>query len=217
MRDCASRPPDIPSGEESRWISLAKHGDQAAFEQLVLRYEKKVYSLALRLCGNPDDAQEAAQEAFVSAWQGLAFFRGDASFSTWLYRLTSNACMDLLRREQRHRSAAGASLDDEAAGLDVPDRGSTPQEEAERAELRRALERGLLALPAEYRAPLVLRELRQLTYDEIAAALELDLGTVKSRINRGRKQLRKWLSENGNFFPAQPSKAIEKGAANEIL
>ena len=196
--------------QEQNWVSAAKNGDQEAFSQLVLRYEKKVYALALRMCRNPEDAEEAAQEAFLSAWQGLPFFRGDSSFSTWLYRLTSNACVDLLRRENRHNAAAGPSLDDEELPLDIPDSAPTPEAATEQAELRELIEEGLQSLTPEYREVLVLREIHQLSYDEIADALSLDLGTVKSRISRGRRQLREFLQKTGNFFPSAASKRTEK-------
>ena len=116
--------------QEQQLVSAARGGDLDAFEALVRLYEKRVFALTLRMCGNPEDAAEAAQETFLAAWQGLAFFRGDASFSTWLYRLASNACVDLLRREGRHRAAAGLSLDDEELNLDVPDPARSPQDEA---------------------------------------------------------------------------------------
>lgn len=196
--------------QEQKWVSAAKNGDQDAFSQLVLRYEKKVYALALRMCRNPEDAAEAAQEAFLSAWQGLPFFRGDSAFSTWLYRLTSNACVDLLRRESRHSAAAGPSLDDEELPLDLPDTAPTPEAAAEQAELRELIEDGLQSLTPEYREVLVLREIHQLAYDEIADTLSLDLGTVKSRISRGRRQLREFLQKSGNFFPSTASKRTEK-------
>lgn len=196
--------------QEQKWVSAAKNGDQDAFSQLVLRYEKKVYALALRMCRNPEDAAEAAQEAFLSAWQGLPFFRGDSAFSTWLYRLTSNACVDLLRRESRHSAAAGPSLDDEELPLDLPDTAPTPEAAAEQAELRELIEKGLQSLTLEYREVLVLREIHQLAYDEIADTLSLDLGTVKSRISRGRRQLREFLQKSGNFFPSAASKRTEK-------
>lgn len=192
--------------QEQNWINAARRGDQDAFEQLVRLYEKRVFALTLRMCKNPEDAAEAAQEAFLAAWQGLRFFRGESSFSTWLYRLASNACVDLLRREGRHRAAAGPSLDDEALNLDVPDRTGSPQEQAERSELRAQIEAGLAALPPDYRQVLILRELHQRTYDEIAEILSLDLGTVKSRISRGRKQLRNFLLESGNFSAVPASK-----------
>ena len=111
-------------------------GNQDAFAQLVQLYEKRVFALTLRMCKNPDDAAEAAQEAFLAAWQGLAFFRGESSFSTWLYRLVSNACVDLLRREGRHRTAAGPSFNDQELNLDLPDTAPSPQEQTEQRELR---------------------------------------------------------------------------------
>ena len=196
--------------QEQIWIDDARRGDQDAFAQLVRLYEKRVYALTLRMCKNSADAEEAAQEAFLAAWQGLAFFRGESSFSTWLYRLASNACVDLLRREGRHRSAAGPSLNDEEAAVDVADDAPSPHALAERAELRQQIEAGLSALPEEYRQVLVLREMHQQTYDEIAEILSLDLGTVKSRINRGRKRLRKILMESGNFSATPASKQAEK-------
>ena len=200
------KPLSFSAQQEAGWIRAARRRDPDAFEALVQQYEKRVYALALRMCGQEVLAQEAAQEAFLSAWQGLPSFRGDSSFSTWLYRLTVNACTDLLRREQRHRAAAGPSLDDDDAFFDAPDTAASPQEQVEQAELRRAIERDLQTLPEDYRAALILREVHQLSYAEIAAALRLDLGTVKSRISRGRRLLREYLSQTGNLSAAAPSK-----------
>ena len=196
--------------QEQQWVEAARQGDQSAFEQLVHLYEKRVLALTTRMCKNPADAEEAAQEAFLSAWQGLPFFRGDASFSTWLYRLASNACVDLLRREGRRQSAAGPSLNDEEVQLEVPDTAHSPQEQAERSELRQQIEAGLQALTPDHRQVLLLREMHQLSYDEIAQTLDVDVGTVKSRINRGRKQLRNFLLRSGNFSPPPASKEAGK-------
>ena len=196
--------------QERQWVESARQGDQEAFERLVRAYEKRVFALTLRMCGNAEDAAEAAQEAFLAVWQGLKFFRGEASFSTWLYRLASNACVDLLRREGRHRAAAGPSLNDEELRLETADPAPTPQEAAERAELRQQIEAGLQQLSLEYRQVLVLREMHQLSYEEIGQTLNLDPGTVKSRISRGRKRLRKILLENGNFSARPPSKGTEE-------
>ena len=196
--------------QEQQWVEAARQGDQSAFEQLVRLYEKRVLALTTRMCKNPADAEEAAQEAFLSAWQGLPFFRGEASFSTWLYRLASNACVDLLRRERRRQSAAGPSLNDEEARLEVPDTAPSPQEQAERSELRQQIEAGLQALTPDHRQVLILREMHQLSYDEIAQTLDVDVGTVKSRINRGRKQLRNFLLRSGNFSPPPASKEAGK-------
>ena len=196
--------------EEQRWIAAARNGDQESFEKLVRLYEKRVFSLTSRMCRNSADAEEAAQEAFLAAWQALPAFRGDASFATWLYRFVSNACVDILRREGRHQVMAGPSLDDEESSPEPPDKSPSPHALAERAELRRQIEAGLAALPPEYRQVLILREIHQCTYDEIAQICSIDLGTVKSRINRGRKRLRKILLESGNFSAAGASKKTEK-------
>lgn len=201
--------------QERQWVASAREGDQDAFEQLVRAYEKRVFALTLRMCGSPEDAAEAAQEAFLAVWQGLGSFRGESSFSTWLYRLASNACVDLLRREGRHRAAAGPSLDDRELNMDAADPAPTPQEAAERTELRERIEEGLRRLPEEYRQVLILREMHQLSYEEIAAALCLDLGTVKSRISRGRQRLRKILLESGNFSAPAPSKGTDQKPGEE--
>ena len=195
---------------EKELVRAAQRGDDSAFEELVRTYEKRVYHLALRMCGNVDDAYEVAQEAFLSAWKGMRFFRGDSSFSTWLYRLTSNAAIDFLRRQRRQGGSDGVSLDDEDTFLEVADPAPSPHQQAERLELRDALARGLGALSPEHRQVLLLRELQDLTYEEIAAALELDLGTVKSRIARAREKLRKYLVASGNFSGYLPSNLAEK-------
>lgn len=193
---------------EQELVLAARRGDDAAFEELVRAYEKKVYHLSLRMCGDPDDALEIAQEAFLSAWRGLKFFRGDSSFSTWLYRLTSNAAIDYLRRKRR-QGEGSVSLNDEDAFVEPPDPGPSPQRHAENQELREALSLGLRALSAEHRQVLLLRELQGLSYEEIAGALELDLGTVKSRIARARDKLRKYLTQSGNFSDYLPSNVPE--------
>lgn len=189
-------------------VRAAAKGNTLAFEELVRLHEKKVYALALRMCGNSEDAADVAQEAFLSAWRGLPSFRGEAGFSTWLYRLTSNAAIDQLRKGKRQREEA--SLDDGDLPLDVPDRQPGPQEAVESAELQRAVADGLRELSEDHRQILLLREYQGLSYDEIAQALEVDLGTVKSRISRARRALRKILLERGNLSGYLPSKQTEK-------
>ena len=186
----------------------AAGGDEAAFEELVRLHEKKVYNLALRMCGSPEDAADAAQEAFLAAWKSLPNFRGEAGFSTWLYRLTSNAAIDHLRRTRRQRWEA--SLDDEALRVDAADEAPSPQARAEGEELRGAVLSGRAQLSDDHRQALTLRELQDLSYEEIAAVLEIDLGTVKSRISRARGALRKILLKNGNLSGYLPSKIEEQ-------
>ena len=185
----------------------AAGGDEDAFAQLVGLHEKKVYGLALRMCGNPEDAADAAQEAFLAAWKGLPRFRGEAGFSTWLYRLTSNAAIDHLRRVKRQRGEG--SLDGGGPGLDAVDDAPSPQAQAEETELREAVAEGLSMLSEDHRQALLLRELRGLSYEEIASELRVDLGTVKSRISRARGSLRKILVKNGNLSGYLPSKETE--------
>ena len=175
-------------------------------DQTLLPNEER--EIELRMCPTPELAEEAAQEAFLAAWQGLPFFRGDSAFATWLYRLTSNACVDLLRKENRHQ---GPSLDDETVSAEVPDPTPTPEKAVEQQELRRQIEAGLQTLSPEHREVLILREIQQLSYDEIADVLSLDLGTVKSRINRGRRQLREFLLKQGNFLSSAASNKTERG------
>ena len=194
-------------GLEDRAIA----GDQDAFEQLVLDNQNKVYSLAVRLTGSREEGADLAQEAFLKAWQGMPSFQGESSFSTWVYRLATNVCIDFLRRQKRRREVEDvASLDDEDRTWAEPaDYSQDPQQQLERSELRRAVERGLAALPEHQRQVLVMRELSGLSYQEIAQALEADMGTVKSRIARARLALRKILAEDGNIPGAAPSKATE--------
>lgn len=197
---------------EQELIKAAAGGDADAFGTLVERYQGKVYHLALRMCGQEEDAADVAQEAFLAAWRGLPAFRGEAGFATWLYRLTSNAAIDHLRRAKRQRG--DVSLDDADLGLDAPDQAPSPQERAEGAELRQAVAQGLGRLSEDHRQVLVLREVQGLRYEEIAGALDLDLGTVKSRIARARGALRKILVESGNlsgYLPSNLSKPKERG------
>ena len=198
---------------EQELVRAAAARDTEAFAALVRLYENKVYHLTLRLCGNEEDAQDAAQEAFLSAWRGLPSFREEAEFATWIYRLASNAAIDCLRRGKRQRG--NLSLDDEELGLDAPAAAPGPQELAEGAELRSEVARGLDKLRPDHRQILVLRELGHLSYEEIAGRLELDLGTVKSRISRARGALRKILLENGNLSGYLPSKGVKKADGEE--
>lgn len=176
-----------------RWRS----GDERALDELVARYERRVYNLCYRMSGNADDASDLAQEAFVRAYAALPSFRGQSSFSTWLYRIATNVCLDELRRRGR---APVRSLDQPTPVEDgrlVPqtaDPAAGPSEEVERAELRAAVLSGIAALQPDHRAVLVLRDLQGLSYEEIAAALGCSLGTVKSRLNRARFALKERLA-----------------------
>ena len=154
---------------EQELVRAAAGGDTEAFARLVRTYENKIYSLAFRMCGSADDASDIAQEAFLAAWRGLPSFRGDSGFATWLYRLTSNAAIDYLRRQKKQRG--DMSLDDEELGLDAVDTGPGPQDAAERTEVRSVVAAGLQELSEGHRQVLVLREIQGLSYE--AAKREL--------------------------------------------
>ncbi len=192
---------------ERELIARLQKRDEAAFEELIRQYEKKVYTLCFRMCGSSEDAEEAAQDAFLALWRGIDRFRQESSLSTWIYRLATNACIDTLRR--RKKQSGSVSLDDEELFVDAVDTSPQPQETIEHREARKLLQEGLSALPEEYRKVLILREIEGLSYTEIAECASLELGTVKSRISRGRSLLRNFLSGNGNFFEIASSKVTE--------
>lgn len=192
---------------ERELIARLQKRDETAFEELLRQYEKKVYTLCFRMCGNSEDAEEAAQDTFLALWRGIDRFRQESSLSTWIYRLASNACIDLLRR--RKKQGSSLSLDDEELFLDAVDPAPRPREAVEHREAQKLLQEGLSALPEEYRKVLILREIEGLSYTEIAESASLELGTVKSRISRGRVLLRNFLSGSGNFFEIASSKVTE--------
>ena len=187
--------------EELEAILKVRSGDVNAFEALVLEHQNKVYSLALRMVGNEEDARDMAQEAFIRAFNSLGGFRGESKFSVWLYRLTTNICIDFLRvRSKRPISSLSYETDDGEEGeLEIPDERFAPERELDRRELRAAVDRGLAELSPEYRAILVLREINGLSYDEIARCLRLEEGTVKSRLFRARRKLSDYLTREGNI------------------
>ena len=172
-----------------------------AFEELVLEYEKKVYNVALRILGNSEDAADMTQEAFIKAFNSLSGFRGDSKFSVWLTRIVSNLCLDFLRSRSRRPTVSLSVEDDEGddVQLDIADVSQSPELLLERSLTRESVRRGLKALPEDYREILLLREIQGLSYDEIAEALNIEVGTVKSRIFRGRKKLCDYLIKDGNI------------------
>ena len=195
--------------EELTLLRRAQRGDGAAFEEIVRANEAAVYHLALRRLGSREDAEDAAQEVFLKAYTALQSFRGDSKLSVWLYRITGNVCTDLLRRRRDTVSLSGENEEGEATELEIPDERFDPAALAERKDLREQVGKALQCLPPDAREILLLRELSGLSYDEIAAALQLDLGTVKSRIFRARKKLCALLA--GNFSQGEASKGTEGG------
>lgn len=194
-------------------VSLAQQGDGEAFALLVQRHQKMVYNLALGKTGSHHDAEEITQNAFLKAWQGLPQFQGKAAFSSWLYRLTLNAATDFLRQRGRHAKVVSLSDPDLPP---IPDQSPTPEERSAAEADRQALWQAIEALPEQQRTILLLREIDGLSYKEIALTLDLEEGTVRSRLSRSRKVLRKLLWKTENFRGGISSnQAEEKGGDPE--
>jgi RNA polymerase sigma-70 factor (ECF subfamily) len=170
-------------------VAAAKAGDRKAFEELVRATCADTYTLAYRLTGNEEDAQDVVQEAYFRAWKGLKRFRGDANFTTWLYRITANCSSSHLSRRSRNRHQA---LDDEVA---IPD--ERPEVDPEMrmgvAAERKRLNAALQSLPADMRSVVVLRDVYDLSHEAIAAELGISEGAAKVRLHRARKKLRERL------------------------
>jgi RNA polymerase sigma-70 factor (ECF subfamily) len=196
---------------ENELITRAKKGDQDAFGQLVLAHQNKVFSLCVHLLNSREDAEDMAQEAFLKAWRSLGGFQGESSFATWMHRLTTNVCLDHLRKQARRQNISTAvSLDDEESGWTAPaDHTQDPQRRLEQQEQRELLTKALNELPEHHRRLIIMREVSGLSYQEIADALDADLGTVKSGISRARERLRKILLRDGNFFNREASKDMK--------
>jgi RNA polymerase sigma-70 factor (ECF subfamily) len=189
--------------DEKALIASARKGDARAFNQLVLLYQSMVYNLAYRIMGDADAAADATQDAFISAFQAMKKFRG-GSFKSWLLRIVTNACYDQLRRKQRRPADSLEDLQvdqDHLSYLRDPSEG--PDEFVERRQLNRLIQSGIRSLPPDQRIVLVLSDIQGLSYDEIAKVEGLSLGTVKSRLSRGRAKLRDYLWQHGELLPSR--------------
>lgn len=191
--------------DEKAFILAAQKGDVFAFNQLVRHYQTLVYRTAFRVLGEAASAEDATQDAFVSAFKHIRGYRG-GSFKAWLLRIVTNACYDQLRVKQRRPTASLDALlidpDDPAPGVDRA-ASESPQEFAERQELGDAIQRGLAMLPTDQRVALVLTDIEGFSYDEVAEATGTNLGTVKSRLSRARAALRDFLIAQEELLPTR--------------
>ena len=196
---------------EEQLIRRAQQGDNGAFEELLLLHQKKVYNLCLRMSANPDDALDLSQEAFLKAWKSLGQYQFEASFSTWLFRLTRNVCIDFLRRKKRRQETSlteNYEDSDEGAELSIADPQPLPEQQAITNETRLELAQAMERLAPDHREILQLRVIENLPYEQIAEILDIRVGTVKSRLARARLSLRKIL-KSGNYFSAASSEPLE--------
>jgi RNA polymerase sigma-70 factor (ECF subfamily) len=179
-------------------VRQAQRGDQEAFAELVTRHQRYVYNLAYRLLRDVDEAEDLAQEAFLRAWQGLGGFRGEAKFTTWLYRIVTNLCYNRLAGLRRQLFDVGLDEDDSVAMTLPPNEG--PPAAVEAAEQRAFLHRQIAALPAKYRLVITLFYLQEFSYQEIAQVLDLPLGTVKTHLFRARERLKRQIQTSGEML-----------------
>jgi RNA polymerase sigma-70 factor, ECF subfamily len=176
---------------EGELVRRAREGDREAFEQLVVLYADRLYAVVLRVCGDGEEAEEVVQETFLRAWRGLHRFEGRSQFFTWLYRIAINEARR--GQERRSRRPQTAPLADDAA--EIPDERQAPHTQVRTHELRRALERAILALPLDHRMPLVLRDVEGLSTAQAAAVMELGEAAFKSRLHRARMAVREAVED----------------------
>jgi RNA polymerase sigma-70 factor (ECF subfamily) len=189
-----NRTPDSTTDEEL--VLRCQQGDASAFEALFVRYQRRVYYIVLNYLGDPAECEDLCQEVFIQVYRSIRSFRGDSSFYTWLYRIVVNMTKNCIKQKVRQRHVFGQATEEEMAG--VPSGRAAggplaPDRELERVELGVVLRRELLALNESFRMALILREVDGLSYEEIADVLKVGAGTVKSRIARGRRDLKKKL------------------------
>lgn len=175
-------------------INRFKNGDTAAFSEIVLEYQDRIYSLCRHMLGNSHDAEDAAQDAFLKAYQALPRFRPEALLSTWLYRIATNTCIDF-KRKPIFASLFGDSGEGERLIHDQASDAPSPEKLYQSKQLGQALQESLSKLSPKLRAIIILKEIEELSYEEIADTLDISMGTVKSRIARAREELQKSMQK----------------------
>lgn len=185
---------------EEELIQAAQKGNLEAYEVLISQYEKKIYALCLHLLKNSEEAYDAAQEVCIKLWKQLGTFKGQSKLSTWIYRMTTNQCLDILRKNKRKGQEISLFLDEELGEEEkLTDQTAIWQDissHMEQKELGEVLKQGIGELKEDYRVIIVLRDIEQRSYEEISDILDISLGTVKSRLSRARSTLKKILEQN---------------------
>lgn len=184
-------------------VKRSQEGDRASFDILVREHYSLVYNIAYRMLGDHDRAADATQSAMVRAYKALSRFRQDATFSTWLYRIVTNVCLDELRQKERGTQSLTLlteNSDTELEERDIPDSKGDPAADAEQRERQELVQEALGRLASEHRAVVVMYDLSGLSYEEMAETLEIPLGTVKSRLNRARHALKEELAADMELF-----------------
>lgn len=184
---------EVEVDNEDELVSLACSGSQRAFERLVRKYQDMVYRLAFRFFGNQEDALDAAQEVYLKAFRGIKSFQGRSSFKTWIYRITSNTCLTISEEKQKQKKSIIKSIFDWFSRPPVSDPAKTVVDREYQMELQKAIQEKIAKIPEVYRLPVILKDIEGKSLEEISEILEIKEGTVKSRINRGRRLLQESL------------------------
>lgn len=186
---------------ENDLIKKCKKGNREAFNILVTRYQSQVINIAYGMLSDQEDAYDAAQEVFVRVYKGIESFKEQASFTTWLYRITTNVCSDILRKRQKSSNVLSINQEyEDNKDIDLADTAPTPEESMEIGERQKAVRDAISSLREEYRIVITLCDIEGMSYDEIAQVLKVPPGTVKSRINRARNSLKKILYQKRELF-----------------
>lgn len=179
--------------KEKDLLKKAKNGNIEAFEKLINAHQKSVFNIAYRIIGNYDDANELAQEVFIKIFKSIKNFKEDSSFSTWVYKIATNTCLDELRKRKNKQVVyidESIKSEDGDFHREIKSEKYSPSEYLEKKELREFVQQEILSLPEEYRTVIILRDFQGFSYDEISKILNCPEGTVKSRINRARQRLK---------------------------
>ncbi len=195
--------------DEAELIFRSQHGDVNAFNELVLHYQQTTYSVVFRMLGDYDTAADVTQDVFLAAFRGIQSFRGGSSFRAWLLRIASNMVCDHWRRTQRHPAESLDALTDEEgphainilSSLATTELEANPEDHLLSQELQELIQRGLQELSLDQRIAVILCDIQGLSYEEIAVTTQATLGTVRSRIARGRARLRNFLTEHQELLP----------------
>lgn len=184
--------------DEKKLIEQAIDGDPAAFNRLMEMHEKRMYAVALRMFGNREDAQDCLQEAMLRVYRSIGGFKAQSSFGTWVYRITMNTCLDEIRRKKNKQNTSLDGMLD--LGWSPADDSAAPEKQVIQKELKKRINQCIGELPEDMRSPIIMRDIHGYSYDEIAEMLNVNVGTIKSRISRGREKLREKMSDFSELF-----------------
>jgi len=190
---------------ENELVEKSKKGDLESFEKLIMLYEKKIYNIAFRMTGDREDASDIAQEVCIKIYKSINTFKGNSSFSTWVYRITSNVCIDMIRKRNNTISINTNRADGEEYEIPIEDKSKLPEDIVESKETVELIKGYISELAPDQRIVIILRDIQGYSYEEISKILDVNVGTVKSRLNRARNLIKDKFKK-GNLLKGRPSK-----------